>query len=113
MQVSLMRSLSHPRSLAVAAALAFGLALSVASLLSRAPLARAISTDLVISQVYGGGGATTAATPFCNDAIELFNTGASAVSLAGKSVQYGAATSNYSGIFSLRRPPAWPPAATS
>ncbi|MEO8356060.1 MAG: ExeM/NucH family extracellular endonuclease, partial [Chloroflexota bacterium] len=52
--------------------------------------AGAISSDVVISQVYGGGGNTGA--PYTNDFIELFNRGTSSVSLAGWSVQYTSAT---------------------
>ncbi|HSB88056.1 MAG TPA: lamin tail domain-containing protein, partial [Ilumatobacteraceae bacterium] len=53
--------------------------------------AQALSPDIVISQVYGGGGNTGA--PYRNDFIELFNRGTTTVSLAGKSVQYASATS--------------------
>ncbi len=52
--------------------------------------AYALSPDLVISQVYGGGG--NAAAPYGNDFIELFNRGTTTVSLAGMSVQYASAT---------------------
>jgi predicted extracellular nuclease len=45
---------------------------------------------VVVSQVYGGGGNSGAT--YKNDFIELYNRGASAVSLNGWSVQYGAAT---------------------
>ena len=45
------------------------------------------SSDVVISQVYGGGG--NAGAPFRNDFIELFNRGKAPVSLAGWSIQYG------------------------
>ena len=48
----------------------------------------AVSSDIVISQVYGGGG--NAGAPVKNDFIELFNRGTSAVSLNGWSVQYAA-----------------------
>lgn len=49
----------------------------------------AASPDIVISQVYGGGGNTSApAATFKNDFIELFNRGASAVDVTGWSVQY-------------------------
>ena len=51
---------------------------------------QAISTTVVISQVYGGGGNTGA--QYTNDYIELFNLGTSTVSLAGWSVQYTSAT---------------------
>ncbi len=49
-----------------------------------------VSAQVVISQVYGGGGNTGA--PFRNDYVELFNRGTSAVPLAGLSVQYASAT---------------------
>ncbi len=51
--------------------------------------AHALSPDLVISQVYGGGGNATAS--YRNDFIELFNRGTTTVSLAGMSVQYASA----------------------
>lgn len=46
--------------------------------------------DVVISQVYGGGGNTGA--PFTNDFIELFNQGVTPVNLTGWSVQYQSAS---------------------
>lgn len=46
--------------------------------------------QVVISQVYGGGGNTGAI--FTNDFIELFNRGTSSVNLNGWSVQYASAT---------------------
>ena len=52
--------------------------------------AAAVSPDLVISQVYGGGGNSGA--PLTHDFVELFNRGTTAVSLAGMSVQYASAT---------------------
>lgn len=57
--------------------------------LSLAPLAQAAS-DVVISQVYGGGG--NAGATYKNDFIELYNRGTVAVSLAGWSVQYASST---------------------
>ncbi len=51
---------------------------------------RALSSGVVISQVYGGGG--NAGAPFKNDFIELFNRGTSPVNLSGWSVQYASAT---------------------
>ncbi len=45
-----------------------------------------LANDLRISQVYGGGGNSGAT--YTNDFIEIFNGGASTVSLAGYSVQY-------------------------
>ncbi len=71
--------------LAVAAALIAG---SAGAALP-APAAAA-SPDVVISQVYGGGGNSGAT--YTNDFIELFNRGTSTVSLSGWSVQYASAT---------------------
>jgi hypothetical protein len=52
--------------------------------------AGAASPDLVVSQVYGGGGNTNA--PFTNDFIEIYNRGTADVALGGKSLQYASAT---------------------
>jgi predicted extracellular nuclease len=51
---------------------------------------QATSPDLVISQIYGGGGNTGAT--YKNDYVEIFNRSTSAVSLSGKSIQYASAT---------------------
>ena len=48
-------------------------------------------SQVVISQVYGGGG--NAGSTYTNDFVELFNRGAAAVSLNGWSVQYNSAAS--------------------
>jgi hypothetical protein len=48
------------------------------------------STNIVISQIYGGGGNSGA--PYTNDFVELFNRGNAAVSLSGWSVQYASST---------------------
>jgi len=47
------------------------------------------SAQVVINEVYGGGG--NAGSTYKNDFIELYNNGTSAVSLAGWSVQYSSA----------------------
>jgi uncharacterized protein len=47
------------------------------------------SPDVVVSQVYAGGGNTGA--PFANDFVELFNRGSSAVDVGGWTVQYASA----------------------
>jgi predicted extracellular nuclease len=60
-----------------------------ATLVMAAP-ASAASQELVISQVYGGGGNTGAS--HTNDFIEIFNRGAEAVPLDGMSLQYASAT---------------------
>ena len=48
------------------------------------------AAQVVISQVYGGGGNTGA--PFRHDFIELFNAGTNAVDLSAMSVQYASST---------------------
>lgn len=68
------------------AALAF---VGVALLQAGSPV-QAVSTNVVISQVYGGGGNSGA--PYTHDYIELFNRGSSPVNLAGWSLQYTSAT---------------------
>lgn len=65
-----------------------------AALLALSSMAHASENGLVISQVYGGGQATTGSPSFKQDYVELFNAGASSVSLAGLSLQYGSATGN-------------------
>jgi len=67
--------------------LALGITLS--SALAAATPARAISDDVVISQIYGGGGNSGAT--LTNDFIELFNRGSTPVSLSGWTVQYASA----------------------
>jgi len=66
----------------------FALALAVATAL--APAARGASSDLVVSQLFAGGGNTNA--PYANDFVELFNRGATTVDLGGWSVQYASAS---------------------
>lgn len=53
-------------------------------------LAVPVHAQVVVSQVYGGGGNSGATLK--NDFVELFNRGSSAVNVTGWSVQYGAAT---------------------
>jgi predicted extracellular nuclease len=73
------------------------LGLMAALLALAAPLAQA---QVVLSQVYGGGGNTGAT--YKNDFIEIFNAGASAQDLTGWSVQYGSATNtSWTGITTL------------
>src|SRR5262245_545526 len=73
----------------LATALAVPVAVTVATG-ATAPAGAAPSPDLVISQVYGGGGNSGA--PLNADFVELFNRGGAARSLAGLSVQYTSAT---------------------
>jgi hypothetical protein len=60
----------------------------VAALLA-APAARSASPDIVVSQVYAGGG--NAGAIFTNDFVELFNRGATAVDIGGWTIQYASA----------------------
>jgi hypothetical protein len=69
--------------------LTLGVLVAMAALIPL-PAARAVSPNVVISQVYGGGGNSGAT--YRQDFIELFNRGGSPVSLAGWSVQYASAT---------------------
>lgn len=64
-------------------------ALSMTAVLAVSGTARA---DLVISQIYGGGGATSTNPLYSNDWVQLFNGGATEISLSGYSLQYAAAT---------------------
>lgn len=50
--------------------------------------------QVVISQVYGGGGATSGSPSYRQDYVELFNAGNTTVSLSDLSLQYGSATGN-------------------
>ncbi|MYM65276.1 ExeM/NucH family extracellular endonuclease [Pseudoduganella sp. FT55W] len=65
-------------------------ALAVALLGALSAPAFAASPSVVISQVYGGGG--NGGASYKNDFIELFNRGATTVSLNGWSVQYASAS---------------------
>lgn len=51
------------------------------------------SPDLVISQIYGGGGNSGA--PFTRDFVVIFNRGASTVNLDGYSLQYASTTGSF------------------
>jgi uncharacterized protein len=63
---------------------------ALAATLAFAAPASAASPDIVISQVYGGGGNSGAT--YTHDFIELFNRGSTDVSVTGWSVQYAAST---------------------
>jgi uncharacterized protein len=73
-----------PRALAV---FLLALLLGVATL--GVPAAHSASPDLVVSQVYAGGG--NAGAPFVNDFVELFNRGSTAVDLSAWTIQYASA----------------------
>ncbi len=63
--------------------LAFAVALLVA------PAARSASSDMVVSQVYAGGGNSGAS--YANDFVEIFNRGTTAIDLGAWSIQYASA----------------------
>jgi len=63
---------------------------TVAASLTAAHPASAASPDVVISQVYGGGGNSGAT--FTHDFVELHNRGTAAVTVTGWSVQYASAS---------------------
>jgi predicted extracellular nuclease len=71
-------------------ALALVATLVLALLVSLPGAARAAGANVVISQVYGGGGNSGA--PFANDFVELLNRGTTSASVAGWSLQYTSAT---------------------
>jgi predicted extracellular nuclease len=75
-------------------AFVFGLTLAVAvmGLPFQPSQAAAVSPDIVISQLYGGGGATTGSPSYRNDYVELFNRGSVSVNVSGWSIQYASAT---------------------
>lgn len=54
------------------------------------PAARSASPDIVVSQVFAGGG--NAGAPFQNDFVELFNRGSTAIDVGGWTIQYASAT---------------------
>jgi Lamin Tail Domain len=64
--------------------------LVLAVVLAAAPAAQGVSADLVVSQVFAGGG--NAGAPYANDYVELFNRGSTTVDLSGWTVQYATAT---------------------
>lgn len=76
--------LPPPARTVMAAALLAGLSAQAAAV-TVAP----VSSQVVISQVYGGGGNSGA--KYKNDFIELFNRGSTAVDISGWSVQYASA----------------------
>lgn len=60
--------------------------LAALAALAGAPAAWSASPDLVVSQVFAGGGNANA--PYSNDFVELFNRGSTAADLGGWSIQY-------------------------
>jgi hypothetical protein len=66
-------------------------AVSALAALLAAPLARGATSNLVVSQVFAGGG--NAGATYTNDFVELFNRGSTAMDLSGWTVQYAPASS--------------------
>jgi hypothetical protein len=65
------------------------LALLFAGALLIVPAAQSASPNMVVSQVYAGGGNSGAT--YANDFVELFNRGASAIDISSWSIQYASA----------------------
>lgn len=65
-------------------------AIALRLLISPSPARGAVSPNVVISQVYGGGGNSGA--PFTNDFVELFNLGNTPVSFSNWAIQYASST---------------------
>jgi len=72
-----------------AVALLLFVALAVAGSVA-VPFARGASPDVVVSQVFAGGG--NAGAPFASDFVELFNRGSTTIDVSGWTVQYASAT---------------------
>ena len=89
----------HLGSLKIGFAKALGAALLIISGLFWSLAANALSTTIVISQVYGGGGNT--GSVYKNDFVELYNLSAAPVNVNGWSVQYASATGVFSSPITL------------
>ena len=61
----------------------------VAGAVLAVPTARSASPDVVVGQLYAGGG--NAGASFTHDFVELFNRGSTAIDLSGWTVQYASA----------------------
>jgi predicted extracellular nuclease len=73
------------------------LAMIVSFLPAQAQPAGAVSPNIVISQVYGGGGSSTGSPAYKTDYVELFNRGTTPVDINGWSLQYASATGVFGG----------------
>ncbi len=92
-------TVSRPGRHALSGSTLLLLSVLIASLLIIVPTVLAATTTAApdansvrISQIYGGGGATSGSPTFRCDYIELFNSSAAAVNLNGWSVQYASPT---------------------
>ncbi len=70
------------------------LAITMVAMLAIASSAFA-ANQVRISQVYGGGGATTGTPTYVVDYAELFNSGGTPVNIGGWVLEYGSATGNW------------------
>ena len=66
-------------------------AVAACGVLLAAPFARGATSNVVISQVYGGGG--NAGATYTNDFVEIFNRSGSAVDVSGWTIQYASSSS--------------------
>ena len=66
----------------------------VIAILALAAPAFAVSANVRISQAYGGGGSTSAAT-YNQDYVELFNASGFDVNISGWTIEYGSATGSW------------------
>lgn len=64
------------------------------TLLSVVALGISANAQIVINEVYSGGGATTGTPSYKNDFVELINIGSTAASLTGATLQYSASGAN-------------------
>ena len=69
----------------------FVLVLFAVGALLAAPFAHGATSNVVVSQIFAGGG--NAGATYTNDFVELFNRGAVAVNLTGWTIQYASAAS--------------------
>lgn len=69
------------------------------TILSIVSVATVANAQIVISEVYGGGGGGTAT--YANDYVELVNLGSSQATLTGASLQYASATGTFNSYVAL------------
>ena len=69
--------------------------LAVVAILVMATSAFAVSPNVRISQVYGGGGGTNVLATYSQDYVELFNASSDPVDISGWTVEYGSATGSW------------------
>ncbi|MDY0345482.1 MAG: lamin tail domain-containing protein [Bacilli bacterium] len=84
-----MKSIKKLGTVLVAATMTLGIGMTI-SQISKAKNVNAVSSSVVISEAYGGGGNSGAT--YKNDFIELYNLSTSSVDLTGWAVQYTSAT---------------------